>query len=155
MGWPMLALAAVLVGGWVAKEAGWRINITGSLPGMLYKVSDDPTRGDYFQFCPPFTVAATPDAKPGEPSCSGKMPLLKRVVAVEGDRVAVSENGVWINGVLLPNSRPLRTDRSGNPLPVAWGEHVVSTRRVWVSGEHPDSFDSRYFGSVPAVASIR
>lgn len=153
MRWPMLALSAVLVGGWVAKEVGWRVNITGSLPGSLYRVTEAAHArvGDYIQFCPLFAVVALPDAKPGEPSCLGKVPLIKRVVAVSGDRVSVSENGVWINGVLLPDSRPRRTDRIGNPLSVAWGEHVVPPVHVWVAGEHPDSFDSRYFGSVPAA----
>ncbi len=143
MRWPMLALSAVLIAGYSVKEGGWRINVTGSLPGVFYRVSKDPARGDYFQFCPPFVVAALPDARPGEPACQGKMPLIKRVVAVPGDSVSVSENGVWINGVLLSDSRPRRFD-----LPVAWGEHVVPPGYVWVAGEHLDSFDSRYFSSV-------
>lgn len=146
--WPMLALSCLLVGGAVAKEAGWRVNITGSLPGVFYRVSEDPARGDYFQFCPPFTAAATPDAKPGEPSCSGKMPLLKRVVAVEGDRVAVDDAGVSINGKRLPDSSPRRFARDGSPLRSAVGVHVLGAGEVWMAGEHPDSFDSRYFGAI-------
>lgn len=153
MRWPMLALSAVLIGGWVAKEVGWRVNITGSLPGMFYRVSEDPARGDYFQFCPPFVVAAIPDARLGEPSCSGKMPLIKRVVAVAGDRVVVDDAGVSINGKRLPDSRPKRFARDGSPLPSAVGVHVLAAGQVWGAGEHSDSFDSRYFGPVNTASS--
>lgn len=148
MRWPMLALSCLLVGGVVAKETGWRVNITGSLPGVFYRVSENPARGDYFQFCPPFTAAATPDAKPGEPSCSGKMPLLKRVVAASGDRVVVDVAGVSVNGERLLFSSPKRFARDGSPLPSAEGVHILGSGEVWVAGEHPDSFDSRYFGPV-------
>lgn len=148
MRWPMLALSLVIVGGWVAKEAGWRVNITGSLPGVFYRVSEDPAWGDYFQFCPPVVAAALPDARPGEPSCSGKVPLIKRVVAVAGDRVVVDDAGVSINGERLPNSTPKRFARDGSPLPSAVGVHVLGPGQVWVAGEHLDSYDSRYFGPV-------
>lgn len=146
--WPVLALTAVLVGGWRAKEAGWRVNITGSLPGVFYRVSEDPARGDYFQLCPPVVVAAIPDAKPGEPSCSGKVPLIKRVVAVAGDRVVVDDAGVSINGERLSNSTPKRVARDGSRLPSTLGVHVLGPGEVWVAGEHSDSFDSRYFGAI-------
>lgn len=144
----MLALSLLIVGGWGAKEAGWRVNITGSLPGVFYRVSEDPARGDYFQLCPPVVVAAIPDARPGEPSCSGKVPLIKRVVAVAGDRVVVDDAGVRVNGELLANSVPKRSARDGSPLPSAVGVHELEPGQVWVAGEHPDSFDSRYFGAI-------
>lgn len=149
----MLALSAVLVGGWMAKEAGWRVNITGSLPGVFYRVSEDPARGDYFQFCPPVVVAALPDARPGEPTCAGKVPLIKRVVAVAGDRVVVDGAGVSINGERLPNSTPKRFARDGSRLPSAVGVHVLGPGQAWVAGEYSDSFDSRYFGPVNTASS--
>lgn len=150
----MLALSLVIVGGWVAKEAGWRVNITGSLPGVFYRVSEDPARGDYFQFCAPIIVAALPDAMPGEPSCSGKVPLIKRVVAVAGDRVVVDDAGVSVNSERLTNSAPKRAARDGSPLPSAVGVHLLRPGQVWVAGEHPDSFDSRYFGPVLALCHV-
>lgn len=145
-----LATAALFVGGWGAKEAGWRVNISGSLPNTLYRVSDSdrPAVGDYVQFCPPVVVAVLPNAVPGEPSCNGKVPLLKRVVAIAGDRVEVGDEGVRINGKLLPMSRPKTVTRSGERLPIASGEHVLKDGEIWAAGEHEDSFDSRYFGPV-------
>lgn len=154
MRWPMLALSIVIVGGWVAKEAGWRVNITGSLPGVFYRVSEDPARGDFIRFCPPTVVAALPDSIGWEDSCDGKVPLIKRVIAVAGDSVVVDSAGVWVNGVLLPNSRPKRTASDGSPLPSAVGEYVLEAGHVWVVGEHEDSYDSRYFGSI-TISSLK
>lgn len=146
--WPMLALSLMLAGGVVAKEAGWRVNITGSLPGVFYRVSGSPARGDFVRFCPPVTVPALPDSIGWEDSCDGKVPLIKRVVGVPGDRVVVDNQGVRVNGVLLPNSRPKRSARDGTSLPSSVGEHALETGQVWTAGEHEDSYDSRYFGPV-------
>lgn len=152
--WPLLALSLVIVGGWVAKEAGWRVNITGSLPGVFYRVSEAPERGDYIQFCPPVVVAVLPDSRPGEPSCAGKVPLIKRVVAVAGDRVVVDDAGVGVNGERLPNSKPRRFASDGSPLPSAIGVYVLGPGQLWVVADHADSFDSRYFGPI-AVRDAR
>lgn len=144
--WPALALATVIVGGWGAKQAGWRVNITSSLPGVVYRVSEAPERGDFIRFCPPIVVAALPDSIGWEDSCDGKVPLIKRVVAVAGDRVIVDSLGVQVNGILLPNSQPKHAARDGTQLPSAAGEYVLEARQVWTAGEHEDSYDSRYFG---------
>lgn len=144
--WPALALATVIVGSWGAKQAGWRVNITGSLPGVVYQVSGAPERGDFIRFCPPVVVAALPDSMGWEDSCDGKVPLIKRVVAVAGDRVSVDSQGVQVNGILLPNSQPKASARDGSRLPSAAGEYVLEASQVWTAGEHEDSYDSRYFG---------
>lgn len=152
---PLAAIcaSALLFGGaWGAKTAGWRINITGSLPGVFYKISDAPGVGDFVQFCPPFVVPTLPDAAPWEPDCTGKIPLIKRVVAVAGDDVIVDLDGVMINGSRLPDSTPKSTTRGGLRLPAAVGEYVLQEGQLWVAGEHPDSFDSRYYGPVSAAA---
>jgi len=148
--WPIAALAALFIGGVVAKESGWRVNVSGSLPETFYRVVDlkHARVGDYVQICAPISIPALPAASPGEPSCDGKLPLLKRVVAVAWDRVIVDSEGVWVNGELLPDSRPKATDSTGRPLPAAYGRHDLLPMEYWVMGEHPDSYDSRYFGKV-------
>lgn len=150
--WPALALATVIVGGWGAKQAGWRVNITSSLPGVVYRVSGAPERGDFIRFCPPVVVAALPGAKGWEDSCDGKVPLLKKVVAVAGEHVVVDSQGVQVNGALIPNSKPKASARDGSRLPSAVGEHVLGAGQVWTAGEHEDSYDSRYFGVINASA---
>jgi conjugative transfer signal peptidase TraF len=77
--------------------------------------------------------------------------MLKPVVARAGDVVTVSEQGIGVNGRVLPNTAPLRTDTHGRPL-TAWpfGRYVVAADTVWVASSYnPRSFDSRYIGPVP------
>jgi conjugative transfer signal peptidase TraF len=79
-------------------------------------------------------------------------PLLKEIVGVPGDEVSVTPAGVRIyGGPLLPHSAPFSQDSSGQPLP-----HQQGTWRLtgyWLYGaDSPHSFDSRYFGEVPAAA---
>ncbi|GAB1394093.1 hypothetical protein MASR1M60_22570 [Rhodocyclaceae bacterium] len=132
----------------VAKISGLRLNVSGSLPNIIYRVSEQPSVGDYVQFCSPIPV----DALPGGGSCpGGKLPLLKRVVAGAGDHVVVDTEGVTVNGVLLPASAPKQFGRDGTPLPSAVGVWILDSGHIWVAGEHPDSFDSRYFGPVSGV----
>ncbi|WP_415033334.1 conjugative transfer signal peptidase TraF [Azonexus sp.] len=153
MRWPLAGLALVfaLVAG--VKTAGVKVNVTGSLPGTVYTTSAEPGLGDFIQFCPPVTTPALPAAGWLEKTCpGGKLPLLKRVVAVEGDIVDVTESGVAVNGRLLENSVPKKASRNGDPLPVAYGQHRIVAGQIWTAGEHPDSFDSRYFGSVNVYA---
>jgi len=47
----------------------------------------------------------------------GATPLLKQVIAEEGDTVAVSDAGISVNGRLVPNTRPRATDTAGRPMP--------------------------------------
>jgi type IV secretory pathway protease TraF len=88
--------------------------------------------------------------------------MLKTIVGIPGDRLAVTEEGVSINGAMLPGSAP-RPWSSRYPqitLPVLRGEVVLQARQYWVygGGESPDlaarSFDSRYFGPI-AIEQVR
>jgi conjugative transfer signal peptidase TraF len=71
---------------------------------------------------------------------SGYAPLLKRVVGLPGDVISVDDQGVRVDGRLLPDTKPLPN----------WAHittEVVPPGRVFGLGETPDSIDSRYFGS--------
>lgn len=150
----LLAFALIIGGEWGAREGHWRINISGSLPGTFYRVTGNrnPRVGDFVTFCPPVVVPALADANPWEPSCAGKVPLIKEVAAVAGDRVVVSERGVSINGRLWPESRPKTRGMDGRPLPSAVGVYTLRPGEIWVMGEHPDSYDSRYYGPITVRA---
>src|ERR1035438_7305962 len=77
--------------------------------------------------------------------------LIKRVVAVEGDRVDVSAK-VSVNGRELVNSRVREVDSGGRPLPHGAIGGLVRPGEVWVMSDFSDrSFDSRYFGAVPTA----
>jgi conjugative transfer signal peptidase TraF len=76
------------------------------------------------------------------------MPLVKRVVGVAGDFVTATDAGIEINGLPVPNSRPLDLDARGSALPHLRGSFRLKHGEIWAAGEHPNSFDSRYFGPV-------
>jgi conjugal transfer pilin signal peptidase TrbI len=77
--------------------------------------------------------------------------VIKRVVGVAGDRIAVDATGTAINGVMRPNSDPALTATLQQPISAfVRAEFALPSGHVWVMGETRDSFDSRYWGALPA-----
>lgn len=133
-----------------AKSTGFVVNMTPSMPGLLYKTGGG-EKGSVVSFCSP--VPRRGGALYG-PCPDFTMPLLKRVVAGAGDFVEVSDAGVRINGELLANSMPLDLDSAGKNLPHLRVGFVLKPGQIWVAGEHANSFDSRYFGPI-SLSSLR
>ena len=79
--------------------------------------------------------------------CDGSEALLKPVAAVAGDRYAITEAGIVLNGYLVPDTKPLRADNAGRVLNWA-GEGVLAANEVLLVSQLPTSLDSRYFGPV-------
>jgi len=133
-----------------------RINTSPSLPIGLYVVTTD-SSANLIEFCPaePFAALSLVRGYRDPGACrDGGTPLLKPVVANAGDSVELSERGISVNGLLLPNTAPLSKDTKGRPL-TAWpfGRYSVTPGTVWVaSSYHSRSFDSRYFGPVYTMA---
>jgi signal peptidase I len=71
--------------------------------------------------------------------------LIKRVAGLAGDLVCRRDSQVTINKRTLVAAR---SDRQGNLLPAWNGCRVLSSDEVFLLGDHPASFDSRYFGPV-------
>ena len=145
--------------------AGLRLNLTGSLPIGLYRVSQASIGRDALVLvCLPGSVAEFAKARgyvPQGGSCPGGLvPVGKRVWAIPGDTVTVTPTGLLVNGTPVPNSRPLDVDHRGRPLPqLAVGRYVVCPGTLWVLSSHSRlSFDSRYFGALEtaqALVSVR
>ena len=138
--------------------AGLRINSSPSLPIGLYWTGSNPG-AQLVEFCPaePFASLAISRGYRDRGACTdGATPLMKPVAARTGDTVDLSEQGIAVNGRLLPNTAALRVDTYGRPLlPWPFGRYEVQPDTVWVaSSHHPRSFDSRYFGPIP-VSSVR
>jgi len=154
-----LASPVVLLGmGWFA---GLRLNLSGSLPVGLYVTAPSlPVRGALVLACLPATVAAFAHARgyvPRGGECpNGVAPIGKPVAAIAGDTVAVTPAGVFVNGVAVPNSRALATDRKGRPLArVRVARCVVESGTIWIVSSYSRfSFDSRYFGPIE-VGQVR
>lgn len=76
--------------------------------------------------------------------------ILKYVVATAGGRICRDPAGAFsVNGRVL--GRALKADEHGNLLPAWQGCRMLSAGSVAVfSNRIPDSYDSRYYGAVPA-----
>jgi conjugative transfer signal peptidase TraF len=76
---------------------------------------------------------------------------MKRLAAVSGDIVILSSDGVLINGMRYPKSRPLSYDAERNAIPriINDGTYQLAPRTIWLMGDSPNSWDSRYYGPIP------
>jgi conjugative transfer signal peptidase TraF len=150
-----VAVAAAVV---LCSQCGLRFNLTASLPIGLY-IRSNASDTNLAEFCPPepFSQISVERRYRRSGVCpDGDSPLLKPVVAKSGDVVVTSPSGIAVNGTLLPNTAPRDRDSKGLPLPhYAFGTYTVLPGFVWVASTyHPLSFDSRYFGPIPA-GSVR
>ncbi|MDD5494463.1 MAG: conjugative transfer signal peptidase TraF [Dehalococcoidia bacterium] len=146
--------SALLALGMVCHVVGARINTSGSIPIGLYWMTERPlAKGEYVLLCPP-PGNVFDEAKRrgyfGAGFCPGDYAyLMKKILAAKKDKVSVSDEGVRVNGELLPFSRPLSADKQGRPLPVLRGEYQLGDSDVLLMTDvSPLSFDSRYFGLV-------
>ncbi len=110
---------------------------------VLVKVGGTPAKGDYVNV-----------ALYHESIDKGQaVRLTKRVACVAGE-VLKSERGAnWCNGEFL--GYVLKRDTQGVPLPQFTWNGPVPQDKVFLSGDHIRSFDSRYFGFVNAAALER
>ena len=153
---PALALALTSLAAFgVCAWGDVRLNLTGSLPLGLYRVSAA-TDANLVEFCPPEPLSRLSVARqyrnPG--NCpDGDNPLMKPIVARPGDVVVLSKSGLQVNGKLLRNTAPRSEDSKARPLlHYPFGTYPVSSGTIWVaSSYHPLSFDSRYFGPIPTT----
>jgi conjugative transfer signal peptidase TraF len=141
----------------IAYDLGYRINRTNSLPRGIYRVIDkQPERGDIVSFWPdgsePFRIARERHyIIPGRylnRGDGGYDALMKKLMALPGDVVSVTDDGVFVNGELIPNSKPFERDNLGDPLPV-FRLHDYTLREnevLFISDHLPRSYDARYFG---------
>jgi conjugative transfer signal peptidase TraF len=144
----------------MAWLVGLRVNDTASMPRGLWqvrKVGAPLRRGEIVTVCLSDTVLVQEAAARGyipAGTCSGgHEPLVKPIAAVGGDLVTVTRQGVAVDGRPIENTAQLTRDSAGRPLrPVPAGIYKVRSGQLWLlSGHDRRSFDSRYFGPVPAA----
>ncbi len=158
-GWSRLRYPLVIVGVCLAlglalaHQAGLRLNTTHSIPLGFYLMSNDPIeKGAYVLWCPPqrpeFDLAKE-RGYIGAGFCPGGYGnMMKKVVASHHDVVSVTDDGVMVNGTLMPASQPLEADSLGRPLPrFRVTDHVLSPSEfLLMSDTNSRSYDARYFG---------
>lgn len=151
---------AVLSGIFAAGAvAGYRINMTPSEPLGLWRIRplERPVAaGDLVFICPPATsqfVEARGRGYLRRGLCpAGVAPLIKTIIAIEGQRIAIDED-VRIDGHRVPKSHIARADGKGRELRAASGG-VVPDGNVFLHSPYAASWDSRYFGPIPAFGIL-
>ena len=152
----VLSSGLVVVALYALGESGFRLNTSLSLPIGLYVATSDPG-ARLVEFCPEEPAASIGIARGyrSRGNCpDGGTPLMKPIIATAGDLVQVSRSGLAVNGRMLPNTQPQIRDTQGRKMPVITdGTYAVAPGTIWVaSSYHLRSFDSRYFGPIPARA---
>ena len=119
-------------------------NASESAPIGLYWIDDQPAeRGDYVLVRVPDRVRNLVVERGYLPL---DIPLIKRVVGADGDVLCRRNRDILIDGVTVAVAQI--SDGLGREMPVWSGCHVLHERRVFLLQDHPNSFDSRYFGPV-------
>ena len=139
--------------------AGYRLNLTRSLPVGLYRLTGGPVqRGRLAAFCLEDAESISLAQERGylaAGSCpSGLRPLLKVVSGLAGDTVEFQQKLIAVNGQPLAGTAVVSRDSKGRPTPPSrLAPGVIAPGKVLVlSPQHSGSFDSRYFGLVPLAA---
>jgi conjugative transfer signal peptidase TraF len=157
----VIGSAAAFAVGLACYGAGVRVNTTKSIPIGLYLTSSSAIKkGAYVMFCPP-PSGVFDDARQRRYIAGGSCPggygyMMKKVLATQSDAVKVSDDGVRVNGELLPLSAPLKADKAGRPMPryQANSFKLGNSEVLLMSDVSRTSFDSRYFGPIH-VAHIK
>ena len=151
------ALVSLFALAFILFAAGLYVNTTRSIPVGLYQLSDLPVgKGEYVIFCPPESPLfdeARERGYIGAGFCPGNYGyMMKRVLAVAGDVVASSEEGIIVNGHLLSASAPREADSAGRILPrYTFSDYTLKASELLLMSDVSwASFDARYFGPVDA-----
>lgn len=138
---------------------GLRINLTPSYPLGIWRIvplDREIAVGDLVMICPPPTSAFTLARQRGylrSGLCPGWLsPVIKTVAATQGQRVEIA-GAVRVDEVTLAGSELRAADAEGRELlPYAGG--VVLPGHVFLHSDFAGSYDSRYFGPVPAAGVL-
>lgn len=147
--------AILLLAGGIFFTMGGIVNTGTSIPAGLYWKVDKPLAiGKTVVFCPPNQPAFQAARERGLIS-GGSCPdnfasMMLKVAGKRKDIVTINEQGVTVNEVLLPHSKPLTDDKTGQTMPAATlNQYELKDNEVLLMSESADyPFDSRYFGSV-------
>jgi conjugative transfer signal peptidase TraF len=126
-----------------------------SAPAGLYRIHrTPPTRGDLIVTCLPEHLSRFGRSRgylDFGPCPGNARPVGKRLLALAGDRVTVTDEGLLLNGEPVPNTARRVRDSAGRFIPaVPVRTYALSPGQVWlVSDFDPRSWDSRYYGPVP------
>ncbi|WP_033921061.1 S26 family signal peptidase [Sphingomonas sp. 37zxx] len=132
------------------KKLIW--NVTASAPIGLYAVQppDGIEITDLAVVAPPEPVASFLEAGGYVPR---GVPLMKRVLALAGQKVCRENLLVTVDGIAMGTAR--ERDSHGRDLPVWQGCRTIAEGEVFLMNwQSADSLDGRYFGPLPAKSIV-
>jgi conjugative transfer signal peptidase TraF len=138
---------------------GLRLNLTPSYALGIWRIvglDREVAIGDLVIVCPPQTGAFAIALEHGyvRPGlCPGWIsPLIKTVVATPGQQFEIA-SAITIDGTPLAGSDVRETDAEGRALlPFSGG--TVPPGHLFLHSEYAGSYDSRYFGPIPAAGLL-
>lgn len=148
------ALAALVVPAFVRPAPRLIWNASASVPVGLYAARPPHhiSRGDLVAALPPPPLARLMAERHYLPV---RVPMLKHVGAISGQTICRHGETIYIDTKPVAVAR--RADRAGRELPAWIGCRTVQEGEVFLlNPTSPDSFDGRYFGTIPtrAVSAI-
>lgn len=134
------------------------INISSSLsPGFYIRATGSIEHGDIISFClakPSQTFGLQRGYLMSGQICHGSVPLLKEVIAVPGDDVALSMTSIIVNGKVYSAVTDL-VDSQNRKLFIFPRGTYLHTSGYWLFGNNSvKSWDSRYWGPVQSFQII-
>ena len=157
----IIGASAILLGSMAAVFAwgGYRVNFTRSYPLGLWQIEtvNRPVAvGDRVFICPPsgpaVDLARERSYLPSGLCPAGTSPLIKTVVALAGQSIRI-EGQVIIDDAPLQASTVYSRDAKGRPM-TPWTGGVVPEGEVFLHSDFVGSYDSRYFGPLPAAGIL-
>lgn len=110
--------------------------------------SNKVNKGDLIVFKPDFNNQVMQEGR-DRGYIKDNITLLKKVIATQGDIVLVSKEGVFVNNILIANSKRVLKDGAGRKLPyMDINNYEIKEGEVFVYTPFFKSFDSRYFGVI-------
>ncbi|WP_408072886.1 conjugative transfer signal peptidase TraF [Legionella pneumophila] len=150
-----IVLISTIAAGSLFHSMGFRINLTESIPVGLYRITGaESLKNAYVIFCPDdrqtFRLAKNRGYIDHGLYCNGYGYLMKKVVAVSGDILSVTNEGVFVNQVKIPYSKPKLQDGMNRALP-QWqvmNYQLKVNEIMTMTSQSEWSFDGRYYGLV-------
>lgn len=136
-----------------------RINLTSSYPLGIWRIvplDREVAVGDLIMICPPPTSAFRLARQRGylrSGLCPGWLsPLIKIVAATQGQRVEIIR-AVRVDDIPLAGSELRAADAEGRAL-LRFAGGIVPAGHIFLHSDFAGSYDSRYFGPVPAAGVL-
>ncbi|MCP3876123.1 MAG: conjugative transfer signal peptidase TraF [Desulfobacteraceae bacterium] len=136
-------------------KAGYRINVTSSLPIGIWKIDKSFSKiekGDYVWFTPTKEIAdfgiKRNYLEENKNCLNNSNPLLKIVYGLPGDSYSFYKDAIKINNEPIENAKRRKLDSKGRPMPII-SNGIIKEDHLFVMTMHTHSYDSRYYGTIP------